>query len=470
MLALVLLVFLALMKGSDGCLLCSRALKEALRELREHHVPDRSQGYDQKRAQTALDELVRTYQRYDFMAQYILDRLTIDLKREIVGIIKQNLKGIPSTRPKYGSPNNISYGDILMFCRGAVRILRAIGREKIGTFFSPSLRGIRVIMCPVPDRAAYRASSSAIRFPRISAHFLAAAVINFGFKAHEIITMETNHFTNNIECSNSCGNFTLLFRQCIDCHPLFISCMMGIRCGATDLMVGENDELSLDCFQTWHKITSNFKSYIFSQAPLVGGSSRSIPHPPSVPVYIHLPPTVRLPQSRPQGGWAWIMGPSPEYVHLPNSAAPSVPAPGKEDLDYGPRPQSIYISPPTVRLPQPQHRGGWAWIMGLSLQGSRNEWQFQKIAETHESSLEILQVSKEHEKTYQCVVMGNEGRPIAKILYNVRVTPPSSGRGRRRMMRLQDLSNNCLPPGAFAGVKVHEPVWDRGRSCLCNSL
>ncbi|XP_069783159.1 izumo sperm-egg fusion protein 1 isoform X10 [Narcine bancroftii] len=347
MLALVLLVFLALMKGSDGCLLCSRALKEALRELREHHVPDRSQGYDQKRAQTALDELVRTYQRYDFMAQYILDRLTIDLKREIVGIIKQNLK----------------------------------------------------------------------------AHFLAAAVINFGFKAHEIITMETNHFTNNIECSNSCGNFTLLFRQCIDCHPLFISCMMGIRCGATDLMVGENDELSLDCFQTWHKITSNFKSYIFSQAPLVGGSSRSIPHPPSVPVYIHLPPTVRLPQSRPQGGWAWIMGPSPEYVHLPNSAAPSVPAPGKEDLDYGPRPQSIYISPPTVRLPQPQHRGGWAWIMGLSLQGSRNEWQFQKIAETHESSLEILQVSKEHEKTYQCVVMGNEGRPIAKILYNVRVVP-----------------------------------------------
>ncbi|XP_069783160.1 izumo sperm-egg fusion protein 1 isoform X11 [Narcine bancroftii] len=323
MLALVLLVFLALMKGSDGCLLCSRALKEALRELREHHVPDRSQGYDQKRAQTALDELVRTYQRYDFMAQYILDRLTIDLKREIVGIIKQNLKGIPSTRPKYGSPNNISYGDILMFCRGAVRILRAIGREKIGTFFSPSLRGIRVIMCPVPDRAAYRASSSAIRFPRISAHFLAAAVINFGFKAHEIITMETNHFTNNIECSNSCGNFTLLFRQCIDCHPLFISCMMGIRCGATDLMVGENDELSLDCFQTWHKITSNFKSYIFSQAPL----------------------------------------------------------------------------------------------------GSRNEWQFQKIAETHESSLEILQVSKEHEKTYQCVVMGNEGRPIAKILYNVRVVP-----------------------------------------------
>ncbi|XP_072106053.1 izumo sperm-egg fusion protein 1-like [Mobula birostris] len=99
---------------------------------------------------------------------------------------------------------------------------------------------------------------------------------------------------------------------------------MRINCGVMEVTVGENDELLLDCFQPWHQLTTNFKSYIFAKAPL----------------------------------------------------------------------------------------------------GTRSHWHFETMVETQESSLEFLRVQKEHEKTYHCVVMGNEGKNIARTLYDVHVGDP----------------------------------------------
>ncbi|XP_072345321.1 izumo sperm-egg fusion protein 1 [Scyliorhinus torazame] len=236
---------LLLLGPALGCLLCAPELKELLEDLLIDYIPDHSKGAEQARAVRVVEELIGQYGRYSQMAEPVLQKTMIVLKREISGITKQKLKG----------------------------------------------------------------------------HYLANALVNFANNSRVTIGRLSNHFTNHVECSNICGNFTVKYLRCSDCVALYMTCVMKIRCAVSELTVGIDDEIRLNCFEPWHRITSNFQNYIYSKGPL----------------------------------------------------------------------------------------------------GSRHDWQFEEMRETDESSLVILQVRREHQQTYRCVVMGNEGAPIADKFYDVTV-------------------------------------------------